>query len=94
MSFQITANNLESFDNLIKNSELIEYPKPTYEDQVSVKAPVAFALTDFHALLAYGNLVKGVSVLNSELIFEDIYNESFGKLINIVKDPVKGDEFY
>ncbi|XP_025159223.1 vacuolar protein sorting-associated protein 18 homolog isoform X3 [Harpegnathos saltator] len=31
--------------------------------------------------------VKGISLLNQELIFEDIYNDAVGKLIGITKDP-------
>lgn len=86
---ELTLSTLESFDSLIKSCELIRYPKPAYEETAS-KPPTAFALTEFHALMNYGDTVKGVSVLNSDLIFEDVYNESFGKLINIVKDPIKG----
>lgn len=51
-------------------------------------APLAFVLTEFHALLLYPDRVKGISLLNQELIFEDIYNDAFGQLLNIVKDPV------
>lgn len=38
-------------------------------------APLNFVLTEFHALLLYSDHVKGVSLLNKELIFEDIYND-------------------
>lgn len=87
--------NLENFERLINYCEIIPYPKPYYEDMSqSQKAPVAFALTEFHALLAYGDMIKGVSILNSELVFEDSYNESLGKLINVVKDPIKGKYYH
>lgn len=38
-------------------------------------APLSFVLTEFHALLLYPDRVKGISILNQELIFEDIYND-------------------
>lgn len=38
-------------------------------------APLSFVLTEFHALLLYTDRVKGISLLNQELIFEDIYND-------------------
>ncbi|KAI4496505.1 hypothetical protein M0804_000315 [Polistes exclamans] len=50
--------------------------------------PLSFVLTEFHALLLYPDRVKGISLLNQDLIFEDIYNDTVEKLLNIVKDPV------
>lgn len=38
-------------------------------------APLSFVLTEFHALLLYPDRVKGISLLNQDLIFEDIYND-------------------
>lgn len=38
-------------------------------------APLSFILTEFHALLLYVDHVKGISLWNQELVFEDIYNE-------------------
>lgn len=83
-------------------------------------APLSFILTEFHALLMYTDHVKGVSLLNHDVVFEDGFNEvwlhislpyfidlnqyvlnvrkalnilcffqSFGKLINITKDPLR-----
>jgi len=37
--------------------------------------PLSFVLTEFHALLLYPDHVKGISLLNQELIFEDVYND-------------------
>ena len=51
-------------------------------------APLSFVLTEFHALLLYTDRVKGISLLNQELIFEDIYNDTVVKLLNITKDYV------
>lgn len=88
---ELNTSNMDNFEMIKENHEMISFPKPMYEDlSKSQKTPVAFALTEFHSLLAYTNLIKGVSVLNKELVVEDSYNEAFGKLINIVKDPSKG----
>lgn len=80
-------------DTNIKSIKLtcINYPKPLYEDySLSQKPPFSLVLTEFHVLLAYTDAIKGVSLLNKDLIYEDNYNEAFGKLIDIVKDPMTG----
>lgn len=77
----------ENIKYLKTNSKLISYPKPLYEDySASQKYPVAIALTQFHILLAYADTIKGVCLLNEEVVYEDNYNEAFGKLINVIKD--------
>lgn len=48
------------------------------------------ALTQFHILLAYTDTIKGMCLLNQEVVYEDNYNEAFGKLINIIKDVRTG----
>ncbi|XP_063229884.1 vacuolar protein sorting-associated protein 18 homolog isoform X2 [Bacillus rossius redtenbacheri] len=70
--------------SVLTKSELLQYPAP------SPGAPLSFVLTEFHALLLYTDHVKGVSLLNEELVFEDYYNEAFGKLVDITKDPIRG----
>lgn len=42
-------------------------------------------------LVAYADSIKAVSILNNEIVYEDNYNEAFGKLVNLVKDPVTGN---
>lgn len=71
-------------DSVLTNSQLLQYIPP------NSGAPLAFVITEFHALLLYADHVKGISLLNHELVFEDIYNESFGKLVNITQDPNRG----
>lgn len=67
------------------------YPKPLYQDySVLPKPPFTLILTEFHILLAYVDAIKGVSLLSKDLIYEDNYNEAFGKLIDIIKDPTIG----
>nr|CAD7430568.1 unnamed protein product [Timema monikensis] len=69
--------------SVLTNNQLLQYPS-------SSLAPLSFVLTEFHALLLYPDHVRGISMLNHELVFEDYYNESFGKLVSITKDPIKG----
>lgn len=70
----------------------IKYPKPLFEDfSVSQKFPTAIALTEFHVLLAYTDAIKGICLLNEDVVYEDNYNEAFGKLVNLIKDTVTGD---
>lgn len=57
---------------------------------MSQKPPFACVLTEFHVLLAYSDTIKGVSLLNKEVVYEDNYNEAFGRLVNIIKDPTTG----
>ncbi|VEN49877.1 unnamed protein product [Callosobruchus maculatus] len=51
------------------------------------------ALTQFHILLAYSDSIKGMCLLNPEVVYEDNYNEAFGsgRLINIIKDLRTGE---
>lgn len=84
LQLDLEADDIKYLKN---NSTLISYPKPLYEDySASQKYPVAIALTQFHILLAYIDTIKGVCLLNQEVVYEDNYNEAFGKLINVIKD--------
>jgi hypothetical protein len=56
-------------DSVMTNSQLLQYIPP------NSGAPLAFVITEFHALLLYADHVKGISLLNHELVFEDVYNE-------------------
>lgn len=88
---QLSAATNEDIKSIKSNLNEIDYPKPLYEDySVSQKPPIACVLTEFHILLAYTDTIKGISVLNKEVVYEDNYNEAFGKLINIIKDPITG----
>ena len=58
-------------DSVMINSQLLQYTPS------NAGAPLAFVVTEFHALLLYPDHVKGISLLNHDLVFEDIYNEVF-----------------
>ncbi|XP_023247214.1 vacuolar protein sorting-associated protein 18 homolog [Copidosoma floridanum] len=80
-------------DNLLVNQQMLPCPETSLLSSSTSRkhsTPLSFVLTEFHALLLYNDHVKGISLLNQELIFEDLYNDAFGKLINIIKDPATG----
>lgn len=66
-------------DNVLTNQQMLACPETSLMNSsatnVNPKPPLAFVLTQFHALLLYNDHVKGISLLNQELIFEDIYND-------------------
>lgn len=89
---KLECNSTETLSTIKSNIKTIPFPKPKYEDySVSQKFPIAIVVTEFHILLAYADMVKGVCLLNEEVVYEDNYNEAFGKLVNILKDSRTGD---
>ncbi|CAG9857094.1 unnamed protein product [Phyllotreta striolata] len=85
----IFTDNIKSVESKVN---LVPYPKPLYEDySVPLKNPTAIALTQFHVLLAYNDSIKGVCLLNQEIVYEDNYNEAFGRLVSLAKDARTGD---
>ncbi|XP_076258770.1 vacuolar protein sorting-associated protein 18 dor isoform X1 [Rhynchophorus ferrugineus] len=88
--FDITKD--DSMAVLEKKIKLLNYPKPPYEDYSKLpKYPLSIALTEFHILLAYADRIKGMCLLNEEQVYEDQYNEAFGKLVSILRDCKTGD---
>lgn len=84
--FQLDPTSQQNSNSLFTQGELINYPANGDEKE---PAPLSFVLTEFHALLMYSDRVKVVSLLNQELIYEDIYTEAHGKLKNLVRDVKK-----
>jgi hypothetical protein len=66
-------------ENILINQQMLPCPETSLlSSNMSRKkstTPLSFVLTEFHILLLYTDHVKGVSLLNQELIFEDIYND-------------------
>ncbi|CAG4937283.1 unnamed protein product [Parnassius apollo] len=94
---QLDPTSQQNSNSLFTQGELINYPpektdtkdKTPDKTEVSERTPLAFVLTEFHAILMFSDKVKAVSLLNQELVYQDTYSEAHGKLKNIVKDPVR-----
>ncbi|XP_032674629.1 vacuolar protein sorting-associated protein 18 homolog isoform X2 [Odontomachus brunneus] len=77
-------------NNVLINQQMLTCPETSLMGSnvsQTTSTPLSFVLTEFHTLLLYPDHVKGISLLNQELIFEDVYNDAVGKLIGITKDP-------
>lgn len=73
-------------ENLIRESKLLAYP----EDKGGHKDPLSIVLTEFHVLILFRDRLKVLSVLNEELVFEDVFTEMYGPLRGLAKDPIYG----
>lgn len=66
-------------ENVLVNQQMLPCPETSLLSSSLTRqksaAPLSYVLTEFHVLLLYSDHVKGVSLLNQELIFEDIYND-------------------
>ncbi|CAG9766632.1 unnamed protein product [Ceutorhynchus assimilis] len=82
----------DKMSSLKDKIKLLEYPKPLYEDfSQSPKYPISIAMTEFHILLGYTDSIKGMCLLSKEVVYEDQYNEAFGKLVSVLRDTRTGD---
>lgn len=64
--FIVLQLHLDVGDFEVEQQDLLNFPST---------APLSFILTEFHALLMYPDLIKGVSLLNHDVVFEDEFNE-------------------
>lgn len=69
-------------DLLLSGTKMFNFPDPD--------PPTAFLMTDFHILLLYPYYISVLSSLTEQLVYTDYYNEMHGRLLNIIRDPVKG----
>lgn len=83
---QLDPTSQQNSNSLFTQGELITYPSDENETGKE-KTPLSFALTEFHALLMYSDRIKVISLLNQELVHEDLFSEAHGKLKDIIKDP-------
>ncbi|KAI5652101.1 pep3/Vps18/deep orange family domain-containing protein [Phthorimaea operculella] len=83
---QLDPTSQQNSNSLFTQGELINYP-PNDDSPTNEKTPLAFVLTEFHALIMYSDRVKAISLLNQELVYQDKYSEAHGRLKNLVKDP-------
>lgn len=85
-SSQLDPTSQQNSNSLVTQGSLICYPSGTDSEG---NAPLSFVLTEFHVLLMYADRIKVVSLLNQELLHEDVYSEAHGKLKTIIRDTRK-----
>jgi len=57
--------------------------------ELEKETPKTAYITQFHALMLYKDAVKGVCLLNEQVVFEDVYDGTYGGLVGLAHDQVK-----
>lgn len=87
---QIECGFESSQDNVLSETRLLQYPPDegvvTSASLLSPARQRVHILTQFHVLIAYPDRLRGVSTLNEQLIFEDVYSDAHGKVVGLTKD--------
>uniref|UniRef100_A0A1B0CQ76 Vacuolar protein sorting-associated protein 18 homolog n=1 Tax=Lutzomyia longipalpis TaxID=7200 RepID=A0A1B0CQ76_LUTLO len=65
-------------------ARIVQNKQITLPESEGATAPVAFALTDFHAILVYPDHLAAISLLNYQIVYEEFISENFGPLLNAV----------
>lgn len=84
----LTATDLH-YTQLSDNSTMDIVPLPT----PTQSSPLAFSLTDHHALLAYSDRLIAISLLNYAVVYEEYFSERFGSLVDVVRDTQTGAHY-
>ena len=76
-----------------------ETPNAGGEDEESLKdskqqqqkvLPKSVLLSEFHALFTYEDQVRGICLLNQQIVFETKFDQSTGKVKGMARDPISG----
>ena len=59
--------------------ELIQYPVVD-EQSGKVEVPTAFMMTEFHAILVFNNSIKGICLLNQQVMFHSEFDPGDGNI--------------
>ncbi|KAJ2747928.1 tethering complex subunit [Coemansia sp. BCRC 34301] len=90
---KLTFDAQEASDSVVANASLLPYPTPTIAgvDSSVVEQPSSLALTEFHILLQYSDRVCALSMLSSDLVFEQplASGRSGEKLQGLIVDESK-----
>jgi hypothetical protein len=76
--------------SVISDTNLLTYRKENENNYSVNENPISLILTQFHVLILFKNRLKVICVLNEEVVFEDFFTETYGRLVGIAKDSVKG----
>eukprot|EP00127_Corallochytrium_limacisporum_P004225 Clim_evm170s157 gene=Clim_evmTU170s157 len=74
----------EPLDIMTLSESLKMIPYPAFGGNAGV--PVAIALTEFHCLMQYRDRVFAVNLLNSDIVYEDFFDRTYGGMINLTID--------
>lgn len=73
-------------DDMTVNKKLHTYP----DGVDSSVLPCGLILCEFHVLIVWPDKIRGMCILNNQVVFEGVIPEECGKLVGISKDPIKG----
>ncbi|CAG2107933.1 unnamed protein product [Medioppia subpectinata] len=76
-------------NSVISDTTLLTYRSET-DTSFNDENPIGFVLTQYHVLILMRNFLKIICVLNDEVVFEEYFTETYGKLVGIAKDPTRG----
>ncbi|KAI2808309.1 Vacuolar protein sorting-associated protein 18 like protein, partial [Blomia tropicalis] len=54
------------------------------------ETPISLIHTKFHILLLYPSSLKAICVLNQQVVFEDNFVGTYGRVLGICRDPMRG----
>ena len=80
---QPTVSN-RSDDTVLINPQLFTFAKD------KTNRPMSVVCTQFHVLIQYNTVVKALSKLSGNLVFEDPFGDRYGKVMGITRDPTSG----
>lgn len=93
-------NQIADSPAFITTKQTISYPEQqddlrtaSYMSRTNHNAPISFVMTNFHLLLLYSDHVTVVSLINHQIVHEEYFQDQFGKLLNIIKDPLNGNVY-
>ncbi|KAL9878986.1 vacuolar protein sorting-associated protein 18 dor isoform 1-T1 [Glossina fuscipes fuscipes] len=89
----ITTEKFLLGDDLVPLDKDIEQRKHLSSEERRLSVPVSFVLTEYHVLLMYPDHIKGICLLNQQVVYEEYFHEQMGKLLNIVRDPFTGSVY-
>lgn len=85
----------ETLANIVE-TRLIPFPECDTDDGQKSRliSPIAFAPTDFHALLVYADHLIAISLLDYSVVYEEHFGDHrFGNLLNVTRDEKTGNVY-
>ncbi|RWS10458.1 vacuolar protein sorting-associated protein 18-like protein [Dinothrombium tinctorium] len=90
-SLSSSANKVTSDATLIPYSPSdTEVDLKSLNDAKEKEKPISMILTRFHVLVLFKRFLRIICVVNEEIVAEDPFVETYGSVVGITKDVVKG----